>query len=224
LVRSQGLPAAITFDRDTRFVGAAQGRDFPGPIVRFWLCLGVQVTICPPRTPQKNAFVERYHRNLEYECLRLDRPTSIDEVRQATATYKEHYNFERPNQALSCKNQPPRTAFPHLPGRPSMPLIVDPDRWLEAIDGQAYVRRVQRNGSVSVDREQYYIGDHLANQAVALVVEGASGEFRVLLHGQEIKRLAMRGIVGQLLPFDAFVALLCQQAHEDHPRQFAPSA
>jgi hypothetical protein len=127
-------------------------------------------------------------------------------------------------RGAEIKNQPPRTAFPHLPGRPSIPLFVDPDHWLKAIDGQAYVRRVRSSGDVSVDREHYYIGNRLVNQAVALVVESASGEFRVLLHGQEIKRLAMHGIVGHLLSFDAFVAVLCQQAHEDHPRQFEPSA
>jgi hypothetical protein len=135
LVRQWGLPVAVTFDRDPRFVGAAQGRDFPGPFVRFWLCLGIHVTICPPRRPDKNAFVARYHRSLEYECRRLDRPASIEAVREGTARYQAHYNYERPNQAVSCKNQPPRTTFPQLPGRPSIPLLVDPDRWLDEIEG-----------------------------------------------------------------------------------------
>lgn len=57
LVRVQGLPDHVTFDRDTRFVGSAQSRDFPAPFVRFWTCLGVAVTVCPPHHPQDNAFV-----------------------------------------------------------------------------------------------------------------------------------------------------------------------
>src|SRR4051794_32044247 len=54
--------------------------------------------------------------------------------------YREHYNYQPPNQALSCGNRPPRVAFPALPARPSVPLLVDPDTWLETIDGRGYVR------------------------------------------------------------------------------------
>ena len=36
---------------DPRFVGAPQRRDFPSPFVRFWMCVGVAVTICPLRRP-----------------------------------------------------------------------------------------------------------------------------------------------------------------------------
>jgi hypothetical protein len=39
LVQGQGLPGRVTFDRDPRFVGAVQNRDFPAPFVRFWTCL-----------------------------------------------------------------------------------------------------------------------------------------------------------------------------------------
>jgi transposase len=56
-VRAQGLPDRITFDRDPRFVGSATARDFPAPFVRFWACLGVDVIVCPPHHPDKNAFV-----------------------------------------------------------------------------------------------------------------------------------------------------------------------
>ena len=39
---SMAMPASITFDRDTRWVGSAGGRDFPSAFVRFLLCLGIQ--------------------------------------------------------------------------------------------------------------------------------------------------------------------------------------
>lgn len=63
-LRTYGLPDLIGFDRDPRFVGSASGRDFPSSFVRFWQCLGVDVYICPPKRPDKNAFVERFHRSL----------------------------------------------------------------------------------------------------------------------------------------------------------------
>jgi hypothetical protein len=64
-VRTYGLPRQVTVDRDPRLVGSQRQRDFPSPCLRFWLCLGVQVTVCPPRRPAMHAFVERFHRTLE---------------------------------------------------------------------------------------------------------------------------------------------------------------
>ncbi len=87
-VQQHGLPQAVTIDRDVRFVGAPQQRDFPSPFVRFWLCLGVAVTICPPRRPDLNAFVERYHRSLEYECLLIYRPHILETAMAVTAAYQ----------------------------------------------------------------------------------------------------------------------------------------
>ncbi|GAC1410733.1 MAG: hypothetical protein NVSMB65_22360 [Chloroflexota bacterium] len=90
VVRAQGLPDQVTFDRDPRFVGSVRARDFPAPFVRFWACVGVDVTICPPHRPDKNAFVERDHRSYTEECLRRERPTTVDAVREVTAASKEH--------------------------------------------------------------------------------------------------------------------------------------
>src|SRR5215469_7303849 len=62
-LREYGLPDVTGFDRDPRFFGSESLRDFKSPFVRFWHCLGVQVSICPPRRPDKHAFVERFHRS-----------------------------------------------------------------------------------------------------------------------------------------------------------------
>jgi transposase InsO family protein len=64
-----GLPASSTLDRDTRWVGAPQGSDFPAALVRFCHTLGVAVLLCDPHHPQQNGFVERYHRTLNQECF-----------------------------------------------------------------------------------------------------------------------------------------------------------
>jgi hypothetical protein len=126
----------------------------------------------------RNGFVERYHRSIERyhrsyteECLRVERPRTVEEVRMVTAAYRAHYNFERPNQALSCGNRPPRVAFPTLPARPSVPLFVDPDAWLETIDGRSYVRRVQENGCVVVGDAIYYVGRDRGGQEVAFLID-----------------------------------------------------
>ena len=212
LVREQGVPDRVTFDRDPRFVGSAKARDFPAPFVRFGACLGVEVTICPPHRPDKNAFVERYHRSYNQECLRVDRPTTVAEVREVTASYKEHYNYERPNQALSCGNRPPRVAFPALPARPSIPLVVDPDVWLQMTDGHAYVRRVQSGGDVAVGEVRYYVGRDLAGQEVAFQVDARAREFVIVYAGAERGRVPIKGLVQRLLPFDEAVDLFAMQA------------
>jgi hypothetical protein len=36
-------------------------------------------------------------------------------VREVTDAFLLHYNTERPNQAISCGNRPPRVAYPELP-------------------------------------------------------------------------------------------------------------
>jgi hypothetical protein len=215
LLRAQGLPNRVTFDRDTRFVGSWSNRDFPSPFVRFWSCLGVEVTVCPPHRPDKNAFVERYHRSYNSECLQVERPGTLAEVRNVTASYQEHYNWERPNQAQSCGNLPPRMAFPTLPARPPVPFLVDPDAWLRTVDGRSYVRKVRENGTVLVDDTPYYIGQTFAGQYVGMQVDAPSREFAVLQGGQEVKRLPIKGLVGGVLPFDSFVAVMAEQARTE---------
>jgi hypothetical protein len=139
-LRERGLPAMLTFDNDPRFVGSASGRDFPSALLRMLLCVGVEPNVCPPHRPDKNAYVERFHRTLGEECLRVQLPRTLEQVQEATESFLQHYNEERPNQARSCGNQPPRVACPTFPPLPAVPERIDPDRWLERINGQAFVR------------------------------------------------------------------------------------
>jgi hypothetical protein len=212
LVQQQGLPQAVTIDRDPRFVGVTLQRDFPSPFIRFWVCLGVSVTICPPRRPDLNAFVERYHRSFEYECLRVYQPHDLETATTVTAAYQRFYNDERPHQGLSCANLPPRVAFPTLPLLPAVPALVDADRWLQAYDGHTFARRVQRDGQVMVAGRRYYLKTVLAKHLVALRVDAEAGQFVVEADGQDVQCLAMKGIGVGTLPFATFVDHLCAEA------------
>ena len=212
IVQQHGLPTAVTIDRDVRFVGAPQQRDFPSPFVRFWLCLGVAVTICPPRRPDHNAFVERYHRSFEYECLRIYRPHNVETATAVTAAYQRFYNDERPHQGLSCTNRPPRVAFPMLPSLPPVPTMVDADRWLQRYDGHSFARKVKANGQVMVADMPYYVQAALVKQPVALRVDAAAGQFVVEANGRAVQRLAIKGLGQGMLPFATFVERLCATA------------
>jgi hypothetical protein len=209
VVHHVGLPKAVTIDRDVRFVGAPQQRDFPSPFVRFWLCLGVAVTICPPRRPDLNAFVERYHRSFEYECLRIYRPHDLQTATAVTTAYQRFYNDERPHQGLSCGNLPPRVAFPTLPTLLPVPALVDADRWLQHYDGHSFVRKVRQGGSVTVADVPYYIKASLVGQRVALRVDAQASEFVVDVDGRAVQRLAMQGLGRGVVPFATFVEHVC---------------
>jgi hypothetical protein len=211
-LRAQGLPEQITVDRDPRFVGGAHGGDFPAPLIRMLHCLGVQVTVCPPQRPDKNAFVERYHRTFEEECLQLVRPGDLASAQTATAVFRQHYNEERPNQAITCGNRPPRVAFPNLPPRPALPATVDPDRWLEIVNGERYVRKVRANGTVSIDNTIYYVDQAWEGKYVSVRLDAAERAFVVEYRERPVKQLPIRGLLGERLPFDTYVDLMAQSA------------
>ncbi len=210
-LRLQGLPETITLDRDPRFVGSAQGRDFPTAVVRLLHVLGIQVTVCPPRRPDKNGFVERYNRTFTAECLRVYAPTDVATVRVVTASFRQHYNHERPNQAVTCGNQPPCMAFPKLPPRPTLPATVDPDRWLDVLDGHRYVRKVRANGTVSVDSVSYYVDQAWAGKYVSLHIAAAQRTFIVEYREEAVKHLPIKGLIGEHLPLEVYLE---HAAHE----------
>jgi len=211
-LRQYGLPTWVTCDRDARLVGSASGHDFPSPFVRFWQVLGVQVFICPPRRPDRNAFVERFQGTLSRECLEVYCPQTLEAVRAVTAPFQHHYNTERPNQARTCGNRPPAVAFPVLPRLPALPETVDPDRWLHVIHGRRYARTVKPNGNVEIDGRSYYVAQHLARQAVVLEVDAPTRTFQVWKRAQAVKRLPIKGLIQQLMAFEAFVHRLEQEA------------
>ena len=215
LVRTHGRPRQLTFDRDTRFVSSPHGSDFPSALVRFCHCLGIAVRLCDPHHPQQNGFVERYHRSYQAECLAVYRPRTLEQVRAVTQQFGQHYNYERPHQGLSCGNLPPRTAFPTLPELPAVPDLVNPDRWLEVSDGLHVVRMVSRNGTVSIDLKDYYIGRALAGQRVALHLSAKARAWLVIQGTQLLKSLPLKGLYGAALSFEHFVQLMSQQARAE---------
>jgi hypothetical protein len=199
------MPSEITIDRDPRFVGGAHGTDFPSPLVRTLHCLGIKVTICPPQRPDKNAFVERYHRTLASECLRQLQPRDLEQARAAVSSFREHDNTERPTQAISCGNRPPAVVCTDLPARPHVPEMIEPDAWLTIVDGERYVRKVRANGTVSVDEVSYYVDQAMAGQYVSLCLQADKRAFVVEVRNHTLKEIPIKGLLGDPLPLDDLV-------------------
>jgi hypothetical protein len=215
---NHGLPERITFDRDPRFVGSWSGRDFPSAVMRFLFCLGLDVQVCPAQRPDLNAFVERYHRSYGEECLAVERPQDQAQADEVTQRYRQHFNWERPNQAITCHNQPPRVAFPTLPRLPALPESVDPDRWLAAIDGRRYRRRVTSRGTIQLDNRSYYVQQALAGQFVTVRVDAAQRQLVIEHDKRPIKQIAIKGLYREILNFETYFDAIREEARLDWRR------
>jgi hypothetical protein len=156
--------------------------------------------------------VERYNRTYQEECLRLDAPTDLESARVATAAFATHYNEERPNQALSRGNRPPKVACAQWPPRPAVPRVVDPDAWLVPLDGRRYVRKVRSNGTITVDEVAYYIGAPLTGQTVALRVDATQRTFVVEHRDHPLKELSIAGLHGAPLAWEDYLAHMRAEA------------
>ena len=214
-LRQYGLPLMMTFDRDPRWVGSSSGRDFPSALCRFLLCLGIEPNVCPPQRPDKNPYVERYHRTFHQECLQIHRPGTLSQVREVTEQFLRHYNTQRPHQGRSCGNKPPLVAHPSFPALPPLPERVDPDRWLTSVEGQAFARKIDAHGCVTVDLQSYYIKQVLAGQHVVLCVNAQSRAFDVWLGSQCMKQVPIKGLRGEIMPFERYVDLMGEQARSE---------
>jgi hypothetical protein len=202
----------MTFDRDPRWVGGVAGRDFPSPWRRLLVCLGITPHICPPHRPDKNGYVERYHRTYAQECLHVSRPGTLHEVGEVTEAFLQHDHHERPHQGRAGGNRPPRVAFPTLPVLPALPARVDPDAWVAALDQKMYLRHVGRDGCVDVDLSTSYLGPPLAGCTVLLQVEAQRHQFAVWHQDQIVKRLPIKGLAGQAMALEDFLQSIRQEA------------
>jgi transposase InsO family protein len=219
VLQAQGRPYEITCDRDVRFVGSDSGSDFPSPFVRFLLSLDIIVNICPPMRPDLNPFVERYNGTYKRECLYVHRPADLEQTQEVSANFKYHYNFERPNQAVTCGNQPPRAAYPDLPSLPPIPAVVDPDKWLDSLHGTRFTRKVRADGTVTIDNVRYYIQQKLRGQRVVLVIDAIDRQFRVLHDGREIKRVPIKHLYNGQMLFHDYLNMMLKEAVSQQRRR-----
>ncbi len=150
--------------------------------------------------------VERYHRTYDHACLRSFAPQDVEMVRRLTDGFRQHDNYERPNQALSCGNQPPCVAFPALPPRPALPTTVDPDRWLEVLDGQRSGGKVRNHGTVSVDSVAYDVDNAWAGTYVSLRIAAHERVFVVEYRDHVVQQVPIKGLVGETLPWEVYRA------------------
>jgi len=98
LVESFGTPPGVPEDVELR---TDHGPQYTGADCRA-LCdqWHLEHTFAPVGRPTGNAVVERFIRTLKEEVIWLRDWESLDEVRDAVATWLRHYNTARPHQSL----------------------------------------------------------------------------------------------------------------------------
>jgi hypothetical protein len=212
VLMEQGCPAQIRLDRDPRWVGSWTAKDFPSPMLRFLQCLGIEPQICPPQRSDKNPFVERYHKSFKYECQLLNPPYDLASTVEINRPYVHFYNYERPNQAVTCGNQPPLVKFPNSPNLSPVPQTIDPDRWLLALSSKTYKRRLDRNGCFQLGNQTYYVQKKLHGHYVIVWVDGQRRELAIFADRQLVKKLPIKGMHNRLMNFPDYLELMCNEA------------
>ena len=105
-----------------------------------------------------------------------------------------------------------------LPCLPALPKSVNPDAWLDTLQGQAFARRVGTDGCVTVDHEPYDVKQALAGQQVVLFVNAPERSFDVWLGSQGLKRIPIKGLHGAEMPLDQYIRLMQEQARSEERR------
>ena len=79
-----------------------------------------------PYYPQSNDKLERFHKSLKSEAIRVSIPETVEDARRVVERFVGHYNGVRLHSAIDC-------IAPHdmLEGRHDA-IIAERDRWLEA--------------------------------------------------------------------------------------------
>jgi transposase InsO family protein len=214
----QGLPKRIVFDRDPRFVGSWSADDFPSAFMRFLMCLGIEVEVCPPQRPDLKPFVERYFRTLNSECVRVQLPANAKQARDIFDRHRFTYNHERPHQSKVCCNLPPYKAFTQLPRLPHISETIDPNHWLTHYHNRLYKRRVDHSGRVQIDKHRYYIQRSLAGRYVVCKLNADRRVLDVIVEGKTIKTISLKGIYGEPMAVGDYLEMMMREAEAEQQR------
>ena len=84
--------------------------------------------------------------------------------------------------------------------------------WLDYLHGQTFKRRIDAAGTVRLDKERYYISRERHKQTVLLQIDAPQRQLNVLVDGEVIKTLPLKGLTQQPLPFDDYVNLIQAEA------------
>lgn len=113
-----------------------------------------------PGHPEENGRHERFHLTLQQAVVSPPKAT-LKEQLKALQAFRQEYNFERPHEALHMRT-------------PGSCYVVSPRKWdgvlrsPEYDEGKATIRKVGQNGCIWISQKEFYIGQVLTGEYVAL--------------------------------------------------------
>ncbi len=122
-----GVTPRIISDNGPQFIA----RDFK----EFIRICGMTHVQTSPHYPQSNGKIERWHRTLKGDCIRVLTPLSLDDARRIVADFVDHYNTVRLHSALGYV-----TPKDKLEGREKV-IFANRDHKLEAARERRKARR-----------------------------------------------------------------------------------
>jgi hypothetical protein len=93
-----------------------------------------------------------------------------------------------------------------------VPDLVNPDAWLNHVQEQHLVRRVNRQGFVKVDLYPYYISSKLAGQRVTLSIQAKEQSLQVVYPQEYRRSLPLKGLHQRAMPYQEYVTLMQREA------------
>lgn len=177
-----GLPERITCDNGNPW--GAPNQDGLTRIEAWLIRLGIRVSHSRPFHPQTQGKDERFHRTLKRELLNRTGFNSLDACQRAFNNWRDQYNLLRPHEALGQRPPATRYAASARPFPAELPEV--------EYDSADDVRRVRRSGQVQYKRQQFYIGEGLIGELVAIRPADEDGIFKVYFCNREVRRIDLR--------------------------------
>ncbi|MFT5429913.1 MAG: putative transposase [Myxococcota bacterium] len=94
------MDATDGFLRESRFLIHDRDPVFTRTFRDVLIASGVEAVRLPARSPNLNAYAERFVRSIKSECLSQIVPLGEHHLRTAVTEYAEHYHLERNHQGL----------------------------------------------------------------------------------------------------------------------------
>jgi transposase InsO family protein len=177
-----GLPQRITCDN-----GPPWGTSGHGTLSKLevWLTrLGICVSHSRPFHPQTQGKDERFHRTLKRELLERNGFNTLDACQSAFNGWRDQYNLIRPHEALG--QRPPVSRY--TPSARPFPLHPPAVEYDEADE----VRRVRRHGQLYFKGRDYFVGEGLLDELVAVRPTDEDGVFKVFFCDRELRTIDLR--------------------------------
>ena len=173
LFRKHGVPKAIQCDNGSPFI-SVQSRAGLTTLSAWWVSLGIQIVRSRPSSPQDNGGHERMHRDLAIDVE--SRPATNTAMQQrACDKWRQEFNHVRPHDALGGR----------VPAEVYKPIVTAPRVMPPPYAENWIVRRVKRNGVLSVNSSVTFLSTALRGYQVALQPLGGL-RHRVWFYGLEL--------------------------------------